>query len=395
MRIGLVLLGAGYVLSQFFRAFLAVMTGALERDIGATPDDLAFASGLWFLAFAAMQIPVGWALDRIGPRRLASGLFALGGAGGAALFAAAQGPVHIWAAMLLIGIGCSPVLMASYYIFARLYPARMFATLGALMIGIGTVGNLAGTVPLAWAVEAFGWRATLAALALLSALLALGIWARVEDPPPPEGDKKGSVLDLLRMRALWLIFPLAFVSYAPAAGLRGLWIGPYLGEVHGLDAAGLGRASLVMGIAMILGTLAYGPIDRLLGTRKWVVFTGNAICAAACAALWALPGAGLWTHVALFSAVGFFGLSFPLVMAHGRAFVPMHLAGRGVTLLNLCSIGGVGVFQVVTGRLQAAAAARAGAEAAPAAAYGPVFAAAGLALAAGLAIYALSRDRLD
>ena len=69
MSPGILLLGLAYVLSQFFRAFLAVLTPALGRAIGATPDDLAFASGLWFLTFAAMQIPVGWALDTIGPRK--------------------------------------------------------------------------------------------------------------------------------------------------------------------------------------------------------------------------------------------------------------------------------------------------------------------------------------
>ena len=72
MRLGLVLLCAGYVLSQFYRAFLAVLSQVLEADIGAGPEDLAFASGLWFLTFAAMQIPVGEALDRIGPRRTAA-----------------------------------------------------------------------------------------------------------------------------------------------------------------------------------------------------------------------------------------------------------------------------------------------------------------------------------
>ena len=72
MKAGLVMLCLGYVLSQFFRAFLAVLSVDLGRDIGATPEDLAFASGLWFLVFAAMQLPVGWALDRVGPRLTAA-----------------------------------------------------------------------------------------------------------------------------------------------------------------------------------------------------------------------------------------------------------------------------------------------------------------------------------
>ena len=95
MQAGLVILCLAYVLSQFFRAFLAVLTADLARDIGATPEDLAWASGLWFLVFAAMQIPVGWALDRVGPRQTAAVLLLIGGAGGAAVFALATTPLHV------------------------------------------------------------------------------------------------------------------------------------------------------------------------------------------------------------------------------------------------------------------------------------------------------------
>ncbi|WP_283647281.1 MFS transporter, partial [Marinovum algicola] len=157
MNAGLILLTLSYVFSQFFRSFLAVLAEVLERDIGARPDDLATASGVWFLVFALMQIPVGAALDRIGPRRTAAVLFAIGGAGGAAGFALAQSPVHVTLAMGLIGLGCSPVLMASYYIFARTCRPAIFASLAATVLGIGTLGNLAGTLPLTLLVEAIGW----------------------------------------------------------------------------------------------------------------------------------------------------------------------------------------------------------------------------------------------
>ena len=39
-----------------------------------------------------------------------------------------------------------------------------------------------------------------------------------------------------------------------------------------------------------------------------------------------------------------FGMSFPMIVAHGRAFAPPQIAGRGVTLMNLFSISGVGFF---------------------------------------------------
>ncbi|MFZ0099423.1 MAG: MFS transporter, partial [Gemmobacter sp.] len=86
MRIGIACLFAAYVLSQFYRAFLAVLSPVLKQEIGVTASDLAAASGLWFLAFAAMQIPVGAALDRVGPRLTAASLLMVG-ALGAAVFA--------------------------------------------------------------------------------------------------------------------------------------------------------------------------------------------------------------------------------------------------------------------------------------------------------------------
>ncbi len=389
MKAGLAVLCLAYVLSQFFRAFLAVLSQVLAVDIGAGPEDLAFASGLWFLSFAAMQLPVGWALDKIGPRRSAAVLLMLGGAGGAAVFALATLPWHIAAAMFLIGIGCSPVLMASYYIFAREYPPAQFATLAALMLGVGSAGNLVASYPTALAVEWIGWRETLAGLALVSAVVAAGIWATVKDPATATSEEKGSVFDLLRMPALWPIMAIMFVNYMPSGALRGLWAGPFFADVHGFTTKQTGLVTLVMGIAMIAGTLMIGPLDKRLGTRKWLILAVNSVGAVALALLAIFAAGPIWLAVALIAMVGFFGASFPVIIAHGRAFVPPHLAGRGVTLLNLFGIGGVGIMQFASGRLHSSLA-----EAGAVLPYQALFAFFAAILALGCAIYLFSKDNM-
>ncbi len=394
MRIGLICLVLGYVLSQFFRAFLAVLTPALEADLGATSADLSYASGLWFIIFAAMQIPVGEALDRIGPKLTTVILFALGGAGGALLFAVAQTPAHIASAMALIGIGCSPVLMASYYIFAKMYPAAMFSTLAGAMIGFGSLGNLASSAPMAWAVDAYGWRETMVGIAGVTLLVSAALWVFMKDPPKAAtAGPKGSVLDLLKIKALWLIIPMMFVNYAPAAGIRGLWIGPYGADQFGADTPMIGTMTLVMGLAMIVGSFSYGPLDRLIGSRKWAAFGGNALGAVACFVLFALPlGGSVWTATALMAVIGFGGAAFPVLIAHARPFFPEHLTGRGVTLLNLFGIGGVGVMQFVTGRLMTHWQSDAATEPQ---AYQMLFGFYGVLICCGLAIYAFSEDRAN
>ncbi|WP_113912075.1 MFS transporter [Roseovarius dicentrarchi] len=388
MRAGLILLCLAYVLSQFYRAFLAVLGAVLARDIGTGPEDLAFASGLWFLAFAGAQLPIGWALDRFGPRRTSAIMLLIGGAGGALVFGFAQGAAHVNLAMLMIGAGCAPVLVSAYFILARQGSPAQFATMAALLLAIGSLGNLGASWPMAWAVEAIGWRASMIGLAAITALAAMVLLIFVRDPEAAPGGRRGSVMDLLKMRALWPIFPMMFVCYAPVAAIRGLWIGPYLSDVFGLGTAQLGQASLVMGIAMIGGTLIYGPLDRIFGTHKWVIFSGNMACAAASLALAMVVGHSVGLGIALCAAIGLFGSTFPVMIAHARGFFPAHLAGRGVTLMNLFGIGGVGLMQLGSGVIHARVAASSG----DVASYAALFAFFGIAALAGSLVYLFSRD---
>ena len=387
MKAGIAALVVAYVLSQFYRAFLAVLTPVLAKDIGAGPDTLADASGLWFLAFAAMQIPVGWMLDRIGPRLTAAGLLAVGGGGGAALFATATTAQDITLAMGLIGIGCSPVLMASYYLFARFYPPALFGTLAGATVGFGNLGNIGASIPLNWAVDAFGWRAAVLALAGITLVVALMIITLLRDPPRVVSTQKGRLVDLFRIGKLWPVLIMMAVCYAPMAVLRGLWIGPYYREVWGADAAGIAQISLWMGIAMIAGNFAYGPAERLFRTRKGVVMGGNLITFVCFAVLFLAPAHSVFLSGLLIVVIGFFGSSFPLAVAHGRAFVPAELTGRGVTLLNLFGIGSVGVTQFITGRIYT--------QTAEGMAFPAIFGFIAATLAIGMVVYAFSTDSRD
>ena len=156
-------------------------------------------------------------------------------------------------------------------------------------------------------------------------------------------------IDLLKIKALWPILLLGIVLYAPVANLRGLWAGPYLSNVFDADSLLIGQVTLWMGVAMIIGSLIYGPLDKLLNTRKWVIFTGNFVTLCAIAVLALNPVSSVTQVSLLFIVVGLFGTSYGVLMAHGRSFIPKELTGRGVTLLNFTTIFGAGAMQYLTG----------------------------------------------
>lgn len=377
-----------YGLSQFYRACLAVFAPVLNADIGLSADQVSTALGLWFLAFAAMQIPVGWLLDHKSPRMTAALLLTFGGGGGALVFAAATGPMSIYFAMAMIGIGCSSVLMTSLYLFARLAPTERFGTLAGLVLGIGSLGNLAASMPLTLALDAIGWRVTMIVLAVVSIGVAAALARFVQDPPLMERGAdapKNSLLDMMKIWPLYPVLAIALVIYAPSAGLRGSWIGGYMADVYGQSSTQIGTATIVMAVAMILGSLIFGPADRIIKSYRVIVAGCGVVTLAGLVVLW--RGAGdvsVMSSVVLFSLIGFFGAAYPQIMNHGRTLLPMDLTGRGVTMINLFTIGGAGIMQVVTARVYAGVADSGGTAIE---AYQAVFACFGLVMALGLVAY--------
>ena len=151
---------AAYVLSQFYRSFLAVIAPELARELALDPQALGNMQAFWILGFVVMQFPVGWALDTLGPRRTVSAIM-LAAVAGAVLFARATSAFDLNLAMVLIGVGCSAIYMGAIYVFGRVNRPDRFALLCSWLLGIGTAGNLLAASPLAFAAETIGWRASM------------------------------------------------------------------------------------------------------------------------------------------------------------------------------------------------------------------------------------------
>lgn len=277
---GIAAMAIAYVLSQFFRSFLAVLTPALMADLAISKAELSLASGAWFASFALMQFAVGMALDRYGPKRTTALMFGVFGGGGALLFAAATAPWMIILALGLIGAGCAPMLMAGMFVFARSFPPARLAVLTACFMAVGSAGNVVGTTPLAAAADAYGWRGVIFAIGLFAIAVALALLALVRDPPrdPLAADHVGGFagfLAVIRISRLWPVIPLIALGHAPMIGILGLWSGPYLSDVYGADALTIGHTTFFMSIAVVGGSLLYGLLDTVFA-RKWLIVLGNA-----------------------------------------------------------------------------------------------------------------------
>ena len=107
----------------------------------------------------------------------------------------------------------------------------------------------------------------------------------------------------------------------------------------------------VIMLALYLGYMAYGPMDRIFNTRKWVVLGGVAGMLLCLLPLAALPDLPLVVAVPLLVVFAFCSPFFVTLAAHCRGFVPVHRVGRAIACINLMGLVNVFVMQAAAGVL--------------------------------------------
>jgi predicted MFS family arabinose efflux permease len=393
-------LATAYMASHFFRASNVTIGLDLMRDLAIGPEALGALTGAFFFGFAAMQIPCGFLFDHFGPRRSVVGMLLLATIGGIIFTVAPTWPMLL-TGRVLMGCGFGVMLIGSMVVISRWFPPDRFSTVTAMVMSIGLLGNLAATTPLAWAAQAIGWRAVFGAAVIFTALAAIAVWLVVRDAPPdhpflartPEPPRQmlQGLIEVLRNPHLKPILALNFCNYACTFTVQGLWGGPFLREVHGLSAIEAGNVLLIAVIAYQFGMLVFGPLDRLLDTRKWIATGGSLMIVAVLATLAVASHPPVWIPVSAIIAIGFFSASSTMVMTHGRGTIPERLIGRGIATINSFVMLGVACMQTLSGLIVGAFEPLADG-ARTETAYRALFGVLTLVLIAALAIYSRSQD---
>lgn len=349
---------ACFILCQFTRSVTGVLGPTLRTEIGLSAEQLGTVTGAFFWGIALMQIPSGVLFDRYGPRLTVALTLFLGVIGGL-LFAFGKSFEELTAGMFVLGLGTSAVFMGAIVLIARWWPPKRFATLSATMMSLGYIGNLSATEPFVWIMGWIGWRwgFSVAILGILvSAVLTLLV---VRDAPPGSDWTKRQPEPLLSViRGLGEIFRhpampgligAALIGYSTNFAIRGLWLGLYMIDIHGLGTSVTGRLLFAMAALGTVGIFLAGWLAARLGTPRPVVlcFAGISFSCMTTLALWSdIPTIAL---IAVLLVFGLFSNFFPAIIEHGRSLFDDRLRGRSLTSINVWVFVGVGITQPLSG----------------------------------------------
>jgi sugar phosphate permease len=338
-----------FFLSQFYRSANAVISPQLVLDLSLDTEGLGLLSASFFYGFALTQIPITLFLDRVGARRMMSGL-TLVGIAGAVVFSEANDLATGVAGRVLMGVGMACNLMGPLKLLTLWFSPLRFATLSGVVFAIGSIGNMAATSPFVLMVESLGWRLSFQMIAAFNLLLVVVFyWIARDRPSPALPAEEGIFSDLgllLKHRDFWIISVATMVSYGVFAAFQTLWAGPFLMEAMGLSPLGAGHLILLTNLALIFGSPFWGGISDRLKTRKWMVFGGQAMfCLVTVMLIGLSPGTNTVVILAvLFFAFGFFRTSGSLLYTHIKESMPLRMAGTAMTGINFFTMMGPAIF---------------------------------------------------
>jgi len=357
---------AGYYVSFLFRNVNSVVFPELTQAFDLSPGTLGLLTSVYFLAFAGAQLPLGLLIDRYGPRRVNATMLLVAALGGV-VFAIAAGLPALLTGRALIGLGVAVCLMSSITVFALWFPMERLATLMGWMLLVGAIGALSATKPVELALRVIDWRTLFLVLSGLAVFASLAIFLVVPEKP---ASSAGTTLRrqiavvgaILRDRGFWSIGLASAFVQAVGIGLLGLWAGPWMRDVAGLDRAALAQDLLFAAGAFGVGGVLCGTLsDRLAqrGVAPLRIFFAGCIASTVSMIPIVLGyGAASLAFWILFMGFCPFGtLAFPLLAAR----FPREMTGRVVTALNMVtfllafavqySVGAIiGLWPVTDGR---------------------------------------------
>jgi MFS family permease len=173
---------AAYAVAVFQRASLGVAGVEAQRRFAITAAVLSLFAVLQLAVYAALQIPVGVLLDRIGSRRLIAGGALLMGIGQIVLATAHHvGPAI--AGRVLVGAGDAMTFISVLRLIAAWFEPRRVPVLTQMTGILGQIGQIAAAYPLVALLQRAGWSTSFLVAGCLGVAVAVVAASALRDAP--------------------------------------------------------------------------------------------------------------------------------------------------------------------------------------------------------------------
>lgn len=201
-------------------------------------------SGLYYIGYAGMHIPIGLLLDRVGPKKVLPICMLLAVAGLSPLYW-----TDIWSYPIigraLIGIGSSGAILGVFKIIQMCFPTDRFTRMLGISVTIGLMGAMYGGTPVYYLLQTFGWEKVILLICSAGVFMAAASYLLLptyHNHTPAEENIWQTIKIVMTHPRAMMICILGGMMVGPLEGFADVWGTEYLKTAYEIDpeiAAGL------------------------------------------------------------------------------------------------------------------------------------------------------------
>jgi len=330
-----------WMIASIFYAYqyiLRVMPNIMMNDILQQfhIDTAVFGqySGVYYIGYSLMHLPIGIMLDRFGPRKVMTGCILLTVIGLLPILFS-DNWVYPIIGRALIGMGSSAAILGTFKIIRMTFSEQRFTRMLSFSVTIGLLGAIYGGGPLSAMCSAWGYKTVIEFFAFFGTLLAMLTYLIV---PNMSGGHSGSVLsdikEVLTNKKVIALCIFAGFMVGPLEGFADVWGSSFLKQVYGLDQEVASYLPSMIFVGMCFGAPALSFVAEKTGNYLGVIF-GSAVVMAV--TFFALIFGELSTDsmVVGFALVGVCCAYQILAIYQASTYVPDHVAGLTTAVANM------------------------------------------------------------
>jgi predicted MFS family arabinose efflux permease len=343
-----------WIIVSIFYAYqyvLRVMPSIMFNDITLQfhIDATVFGqfSGVYYLGYSLMHLPIGLMLDRFGPRKIMTGCILLTVIGLLPIICATHW-IYPLIGRALIGIGSSAAILGTFKIIRMTFNEQHFPRMLSLSVMIGLIGAVYGGGPVSFMCHTLGYKMVVNIFIALGLMLAGITYFIVPDLKSTYQDTiMANVRTVFTHKKIMLMCCFAGLMLGPLEGFSDVWGPVFLRHVYGLHTSMANYLPSMIYIGMCFGSPILSLIAERTGYYLGTIITAGILM---CLIFIALIS-GLFTVSGItisFILVGVCCAYQILAIYKVSTYVPEHLAGLATAIANMIiMIFGYGFHTVI------------------------------------------------
>lgn len=308
-------------------------------------------SGIYYIGYAGMHIPLGLMLDKFGPKKVLP----------VCMFLTVLGLVPLLVSDLwlypvigrfLMGVGSSAAILGLFKVVRMIFDEIKFTRMLGLSVTIGLIGAIYGGQPIHYLLQSFGYEIVISAVAAIGIILAVVTFLLV--PDLEQSVTSQSVIQdikaVLSNRRVIAACMLAGLMVGPLEGFADVWGKQYLMTTYGLS----NNVAATMPSFIFLGMCLGSTIMSLLADKTKAYYELIILSALGMGFIFSALLLGWFTLSIMGLAFGMVGILCAyqiLVIYKVSTYVPTHLVSLTTAIANMIIMLFGYVFHSLIGKI--------------------------------------------